>query len=117
EVADFLKSWPVYKWYFGEAGQTLGTSRDGIHAKLPRVNFECGGIAGENHWVRVVRNAVVPKLQYPNDGAVMLQSTQVEGMKDHTVVFGDHSQMVWMPKVWKLAASFLKNGKFAKNAK
>jgi hypothetical protein len=22
--------------------------------------------------------------------------------------------MVWMPKVWKLATSFLKNGKFAK---
>lgn len=113
EVADFLRSWPVYQWYFGEAGQTLGTSRDGIHAKLPPVNFECGVIAGDNDWFRFVRNALVPNFQTPNDGAVSVESTKVDGMKDHTVISGDHSQMVWMPKVWRQAASFLRNGKFA----
>jgi triacylglycerol lipase len=113
DVADFLKSWPIYKWYFGEAGQTLGTTPDGIHAKLPPLNFECGIIAGENHLFRFVRNALMPNLKYPHDGAVSVESTKVAGMKDHTVIDGDHSQMVWMPRVWKLTSSFLKNGKFA----
>ncbi len=113
DVADFLRSWPIYQWYFGEAGQTLGTTSDGIHAKLPPVNFECGVIAGENHLFRFVRNAIMPNLKYPHDGAVSVESTRVDGMKDHTIVDGDHSQMVWMPRVWKLASSFLKNGKFA----
>lgn len=111
-VADFMRDVPGFQWYFGEAGQTLGTNKKGIHAGLPPVNFECGVIAGENHWFRVPTNLIVPNLQYPHDGVVSVESTKVEGMKEHTVIFGDHSQMVWMPKVWKLVANFLKDGKF-----
>lgn len=111
EVADFLHDWPVFKWYFGEAGQTLGTSGTGVHAHLPPVAFECGVIAGKNHWFHLPTSAIVP-LPKPHDGVVSVESTKVDGMTDHTIIFGDHSQMVWMPRVWKLASAFLKNGRF-----
>jgi triacylglycerol lipase len=112
QVADFVSDMPAFKWYLGEAGKSLGTTGDGVHARLPAVNFECGVIAGDNHWFRLARNAMVPDLPKPNDGVVSVESTKVAGMKEHTVISGDHSQMVWMPSVWKMSAAFLKNGTF-----
>ncbi|MEZ0223021.1 MAG: alpha/beta fold hydrolase [Alphaproteobacteria bacterium] len=111
-VADFVSRWPAFRWYLGEASKSLRADRDGIHAQLPPVNFECGVIAGDNHWFRAASSAIVPDLSQLNDGVVSIESTKVEGMKEHTVVSGDHSQMVWMPRVWKLASAFLKTGSF-----
>lgn len=111
-VADFVSRWGAFRWYLGDASKSLRANSDGIHAQLPPVNFECGIIAGDNHWFRAASSAIVPDLPTPNDGVVSIESTKVEGMKEHTVVPGDHSQMVWMPRVWKLSAAFLKNGSF-----
>jgi triacylglycerol lipase len=112
-VADFVSRWGAFRWYLGDAHKSLRANSDGIHAQLPPVNFECGIIAGDNHWFRAAASAIVPDLPQPNDGVVSVESTRVEGMKEHTIVPGDHSQMVWMPRVWKLAAAFLQNGSFA----
>lgn len=111
-VADFVSRWPAFRWYLGEASKSLRANRDGIHAQLPPVNFECGVIAGDNHWFRAASSAIVPDLHQLNDGVVSIESTKVEGMKEHTVVSGDHSQMVWMPRVWKLTSAFLRDGSF-----
>jgi triacylglycerol lipase len=111
QVADFVCDMPAFKWYLGDAGKSLAT-KGGIHAQLPPLNFECGVIAGDNHWFRLPRNMIIPDLPKPNDGAVSVESTKVAGMKEHTVISGDHSQMVWMPSVWKMSVAFLKNGSF-----
>ncbi len=111
EVADALRNFPPFGWYFGAAGQKLGTTADDAHAQLPPVNFDCGVIAGENHYLHFPTSYLVA-IPKPNDGIVSVESTKVEGMKDHITVFGDHSQMVWMPSVWKLASGFLAEGKF-----
>ncbi|MDE1152011.1 MAG: alpha/beta fold hydrolase [Micavibrio sp.] len=111
EVADFLRRFPPFEWYFGVAGQTLGTTADDIHAKLPPVPFECGIIAGRNHYFHFPTSYIVD-IPRPNDGLVSIDSTKVDGMKDHVVIFGDHSLMVWMPGVWKLASQFLGTGSF-----
>jgi len=111
EVADYLRHNPVFKWYFGTAGQGLGTTAADIHAALPPVDFDCGVIAGDNHYIHFPASYIVD-IPRPNDGIVSVASTKVEGLADHVTVFGDHSLMVWMPSVWKLALQFLQTGKF-----
>jgi len=111
EVADFLRRFPPFKWYFGPVGQALGTSVDDMGPKLPPVPFECGIIAGRNHYFHFPTSYIVD-IPRPNDGLVTVDSTKVDGMKDHVVIFGDHSLMVWMPSVWKLALQFLAAGSF-----
>ena len=114
EVADALRNFPPFEWYFGAVGQKLGTTADDAHASLPPVNFECGVIAGENHYLHFPTSYLV-NIPRPNDGIVSVESTKVDGMKDHITIFGDHSQMVWMPSVWKLASGFLAEGKFPRD--
>jgi triacylglycerol lipase len=111
EVADFMKSWTAFGWYFGEVGKSLGTTAEDIFAKLPPVPFECGVIAGETGWLHFPTNALVD-IPKPNDGIVSVESTKVPGMKEHIVIPADHSLMVWMPKIWKLASAFLETGSF-----
>jgi triacylglycerol lipase len=112
EVADFIRRWQAFHWYFGAAGESLCTGNAGLHAALPPVPFECGVIAGDNHWLHVTTNFIVD-VPRPHDGIVSVESTKVEGMKDHVTVFADHSLMVWSPRVWKLAAQFLDKGSFS----
>ena len=111
EVADALRKFPPFEWYFGAVGPKLGTTAEDIHASLPPVNFDCGVIAGENHFLHFPTSYLI-NIPRPNDGIVSVESTKVEGMKDHITLFADHSQMAWMPSVWKLAAGFLADGKF-----
>lgn len=111
EVADFLRHKSLYKWYFGEAGQGLGTSPGDVHASLPPIDFDCGVIAGENHYLHFPASYIVD-IPRPNDGLVSVESTKVEGLRDHVTVFGDHSLLVWMPSVWKLTLHFLDTGRF-----
>jgi len=110
EVADFLHDWPVFKQLFGYSGQNLGTHDTSLD-KLPPVNFECGVIAASSHLQ--LPTGYVAGIPKPNDGVVSVASTKVEGMKDHTVISAEHSQMVWSPKAWKLAVKFLETGIFA----
>jgi pimeloyl-ACP methyl ester carboxylesterase len=115
EVAEAARGWPVLAWFGGAALQGLGTTPGDIHARLPAVNFDCGVIAGNNPWLHEVSAALlhVPK---PNDGVVSVESTRVEGMKDHIVISADHSQIVWSPKAWRLTAGFLATGSFREQA-
>lgn len=111
EVADFMQRWRPFLWYFGAAGRNLGTEDDDIHARLPPVTFECGVIAGDSRGLSVLTDALVD-LPKPHDGIVSVESTKVEGLKDHVTVFAEHALMVWSPRVWRLAARFLEAGCF-----
>ncbi len=111
EVADYLRDVGIFKWYFGSTGQSLGTTKSDLPASLGPVPFECGVIAGTNHWLHFPTGPLAG-LSKPNDGIVSVESTKVEGMKDHITLSLDHSLMVWSPTVWKQAVSFLKNGRF-----
>ena len=112
QVADFVKNWTAFRSFCGDVGQTLGTGPEDIHADLPdKVDFECGVIAGENKYLHFP-TSYIAGIPVPNDGIVSVESTKINGMTDHTVVIADHSQMVWSPTVWKLAAQFLAKGKF-----
>lgn len=111
ETADYLKDVGLFKWYFGYAGQNLGTSDKDMPAQLGPLTFECGVIAGSCHWCHFPTPLLtgIPK---PNDGIVSVESTKVEGMKDHLVLNVDHSLMVWSPEVWRQTLAFLETGRF-----
>jgi triacylglycerol lipase len=113
EVADFLRDSGVFKWYFGdETGACLGTGCDDLPATLGPVPFECGVIAGDNAWFHFPMGAL-SNLAKPSDGVVSVESTKVEGMKDHVTLWLDHTLMVWSPKAWELTARFLRTGSFS----
>jgi triacylglycerol lipase len=110
-VADFLRDHDLFKWYFGSTGQDLGTVDQSLPATLGPVAFECGVIAGNCDWLHFPLG-LMTKTTGPNDGIVSVESTKVEGMKDHVVLWLDHSLMVWSPEAWGQAKAFLKTGRF-----
>lgn len=111
EAADFFYSWPLYRWLFRGTGEELVTGENGVAARLGPVTFECGVIAGNNHWFHFPAQLLFT-LPKPNDGLVSVASTRIEGMKDHITLWLDHSLMVWHPVVWRQVPAFLKNGVF-----
>ena len=111
EVADFLSSWRIFRYVFGDTGGEMLT-KGGITERLGPVAFDCGVIAGSNHWFHFPTSWIVRKMPIPNDGLVSVESTRVDGMKDHLILWSDHSLMVWHPSIWHQAAFFLKNGRF-----
>lgn len=111
QVADYLRQWPAFRWYFGAAGGGLGTRAQDVHAQLPPVDFECGVIAGDVNWLHFPISYMAD-MPVPNDGLVTVESTRIDGMADHTVLGADHSLMVWTPEVWRRAISFLQTGRF-----
>lgn len=112
ETADLFSSWRWFRWLFAGAGEELVTHSHGMAARLGSLPFECGIIAGKNHWFHFPTKLIVKKLPTPHDGLVSVASTKVEGMKDHITLWLDHSLMVWSRQVWRQTAYFLKNGKF-----
>lgn len=108
-LADALKSWTLYRRYFGPAGQELVTGRGGKPENLPPPSFELGVIAGTNHWLHFPTGFFMPR---PNDGIVPLESTRLDGMKDHISYNIDHSLMVMDTRVMRQVRHFLECGRF-----
>jgi pimeloyl-ACP methyl ester carboxylesterase len=110
-IVDYARDIGLFKWYFGSAGQDLGTTDKDLPARLGPVTFECGVIAGDSHWLHFPMG-LLSDIPVPNDGVVSVESTKVDGMRDHIVLSLDHSLMMWSPETWRLTASFLKTGQF-----
>jgi len=111
KVADFLSNFGLFKCLFGPAGMELVSTEESVPAHLGPLNFEAGVIAGTNYFLHPLTGPFIPK---PNDGLVCLESTKIEGMKDHITIRIDHSLMVLSPKVIKQSLHFLKEGSFYK---
>ena len=107
EVADFWHKTAPYKWFYGPAGQQLTTAAMGQVAKRPY--YEVGMIAGTFHWPYVDSWFVIPG---ESDGRVSVESTKIEGMKDHITVPATHTFIMDRPDVQRQVVAFLKNGSF-----
>jgi len=108
EVADFIKNWWVYKKLYGPAGQQLITQLPNQAALLGRVNYDLGIIAG-NKTADFIGSRIIGK---ENDGKVSVESTKLEGMKEHIVIPVSHIYMPHSAKVRKLVRRFLQEGHF-----
>jgi hypothetical protein len=49
----------------------------------------------------------------PHDGTVAVAETRVEGLSDHVVVSSSHTGLVYSPEAARLAANFLRHGRFS----
>lgn len=107
EVADNLQNFPPYKWIFGPAGQELTTHVQKQNAARPY--YELGIIAGTLGWPYIMGNFMIPG---EHDGRVAVESTKLEGMKDHITLPAPHGLLAWQKNVQRQALHFLSHGRF-----
>lgn len=104
ELADTLKSNPVYRLVMGPAGQQLVT--DGLIATLPVPQFEFAVIAGgrgnDRGW-----NPLIPG---DDDGTVAVERARLEGAKAFAVVPALHAFLTSDRTVIDYTLRFLKTG-------
>ncbi len=108
EVVDELGGLTVFGMMTGPAGVELRTGPDGIPEQLGPVTFDLGVIAGDQS-INPLFSALIPG---PDDGAVSVESTRIDGMADHIVVHATHTMMMNNPVVIAQVVSFLQTGAF-----
>jgi len=109
EVVDFLKRFKFFHRNFGQAGISLGTDKEGIIHKLEPIDFELGVIAGNKTVDPWFSWFVLPGA---SDGKVTIESTKVEGMKDHIILPASHTYITKKQITALQAAHFIKYGEF-----
>lgn len=108
EVADRLKSFSLYRWMMGPAGQELGTSPDSIPGRLKPVAADIGIIAGTRSmepWFSLL-------IPGPDDGKVSVESTKLKEMNDFLMVESTHPFIMNDQKVIDQVVAYLRQGRF-----
>lgn len=109
EVADFMKDKRIYRWIYGVAGQQLVTDQSDFAHHFGQVDYELGVIAGSRS-LDPISSYIIRK---PSDGKVSIESTRVEGMRDHVVIPVTHTFFPSSKSAQKQTLEFLKEGRFA----
>jgi hypothetical protein len=109
EVADRIESLAALRWILPRLRRELITGPDGITHRLGPPPFTLGVIAG----TRSFNPLFSAWLPHPDDGAVAVASTRLEGMADFTTVRCGHTWMMDQAEVTDRVARFLLEGCFA----
>ncbi len=107
ELVDHLRDWPGFS-ILGPGAISLGTGDDGIVHEIGAVDFELGVIAGNIN----INPLASLLLKSDSDSVVTVESTRVEGMKEHLVLPVIHTTMMRNNKLIDHAIHFLKTGNF-----
>ncbi|MCZ7861420.1 alpha/beta fold hydrolase [Agrobacterium salinitolerans] len=108
EVADFLKSFPPFRYLYGPAGQQLVTDQKAFSSIFANDGFDLGIIAGDT-----ARNPILDRIiGQPSDGKVSVESTKLACAADHLVVHSNHTLLPHNRTVWNQTSAFLRNGVF-----
>ncbi len=108
QVVDCLREIPGVKLLQGPVISELGTDKTSVPNSLGPANFSVGIIAGSD-----TSNLFLSSfLSGPNDGKVSVESTRLDGMRDHITMPVTHSFIMKNNKVIAQTIYFLKNGKF-----
>lgn len=112
EVADFLNKIGVFEPLYGPAGQQLLTSYD-VSQTFEKPFYEIGVIAGD----RTIDPVSSMIITGNDDGKVSIDSTHIDGEKDHIVLHANHATMPSNAAVIIETAHFLQYGFFKRIAK
>lgn len=107
EVVEVFKEQYWFYKYFGPASITLGTGEMSVPKSLGPVNFPLGIIAGSMSFLGF--GMLLPT---GNDGIVSIESTKVEGMTEHLVLYTSHVGIVFRKDVIQYCTNFLKYESF-----
>ena len=112
-VAGAFKDNPVFRWYFGPAGQQVERAQG-----WPAPPSPFGVIAGTASlsaaappgWLTRALRLLPP--DEPSDGTVAVSETRLDGMADFTSVAASHAWIMNHPRVPELVLGFLEYGRF-----
>lgn len=108
EVVDTYERFSAFEWFGGPAGLQLGTGEASIPRALGPATFDVGIIAGTRS-INPILSSIIPE---QDDGKVSVESTKVDGMKDHLELPVNHVFMMRDPEVIAQVVHYLDHGSF-----
>lgn len=109
-----LRDGPMYRWFFGRAGQELALGAEpGPWPALPPSTAVIAGTRAQWTWNPtgwVSRRARIFAPGEPNDGTLAVAETQLDGMAAFTTVDASHSWIMNHPAARALVVRFLDTG-------